>query len=239
MAPPLPAASQPSNSRMTDRPSLLCPALQQVQPALLLQELDLERVLRERSGHVERVEDRALAIDARDQVGGGVAVPAPSPRPCVSAFAGGCGAPARSPSTGRAGSRFPRRGFDTARRCHRRWSTVRGRSWCAESARSAAVANRSYRFQSLPLGPGDAPARERILRQRSSCFFWALRSRCIQNFRMMAPSSASVRSNDAIRSRATSNSAAPSRRATRSSSGCEYQALRKSPIRPRGGSASQ
>ena len=48
----------------------------------------------------------------------------------------------------------------------------------------------------LPLAFGDAPARERILLERleaaSSARFFP---RCIQNFRISAPSSVSVRSN--------------------------------------------
>ena len=93
--------------------------------------------------------------------------------------------------------------------------------------------NRSYM-------PPVAPTARLVTRQRVSGsfssffsrFFCDRLSRCIQNFRISAPSSVRARSKSTISSSCSSNSARLDRRWTRSRSGREYQELRKKPMRP-------
>ena len=98
--------------------------------------------------------------------------------------------------------------------------------------RSAAATKRSYMrqfshcsFVTRQLVSGSFSSLRKSLR----CAFFP---RCIQNFRMSAPSSVSMRSKPAIRSSCRSKSAPRLRRYTRSSIGREYHELRNRPMRP-------
>ena len=82
MAPPLPAASQPSNTRMVETPRLIGPALQHIEACLLLRQLLVEFVVAELLSEIEVVEHVELALDSPD--GGHRAVRAPS---CAAAAA--------------------------------------------------------------------------------------------------------------------------------------------------------
>ena len=212
IAPPLPAASQPSNTRIVEiRPwPAPCAAGDSAGPGTS-RASRREGLLRERLRHVEAVQDRRQArrplatarggsrarLRRADGAGGRseLAFAGPAPLRSASAFRMRVadGRRDRQAAIGLVDALDdrPRRRSDVLVRC---------------SARSAAATKRSYMRQCCHCS---FVTRQRVSGSFSSFrrrFFCAFFPRCIQNFRMTAPSSVSVRSKPAMRSSCWSKS---------------------------------
>ena len=105
--------------------------------------------------------------------------------------------------------------------------------------RSAAEMNWSYISQCFQSRFVTRHAWRGSLSRVSKRILWASFPRCIQNLRITAPSTASVRSNSAILESSSSNWESPISPWTLCRSGLEYQALRKIPMCPLGGRSRQ